>query len=236
MDGLIKENWNMDKLEDFYEILNSYKHEDRIEWEKRVVNTNYDVLSVSAPDLKKIAKTIYKGNYVSFLDLMPSKYIDSLIICAYLISFIKDFDQQKKYIDKISKYIDNWSVVDSLKFYTKNHEQDYLDYSKELINSSEPFTRRIGVRILFSYTKNDDYVDQVFSILKTFDNEKHYYVNMACAWLLCELFIYQPEKTFKYLENNRSNSFIINKAISKCRDSYRVSKEDKEKLLKLKIK
>ena len=43
-----------------------------------------------------------------------------------------------------------------------------------------------------------------------------------------------PNKTLKYLENHKLNKFTINKAISKCRESYRVSKEDKELLLKYK--
>ena len=60
-------------------------------------------------------------------------------------------------------------------------------------------------------------------------------MNMAVAWLLCELMIYNRDKTLKYLEHHNLNNFTINKAISKCRDSYRVSKEDKEKLLKYKV-
>ena len=55
---------------------------------------------------------------------------------------------------------------------------------------------------------------------------------MAIAWLVCELMIYNRDKTLKYLEHNKLNKFTINKAISKCRDSYRVSKEDKEFILK----
>ena len=58
---------------------------------------------------------------------------------------------------------------------------------------------------------------------------------MAIAWLVCELMIYNREKTLKYLEYHNLNKFTINKAISKCRDSYRISKEDKELLLKYKI-
>ena len=59
---------------------------------------------------------------------------------------------------------------------------------------------------------------------------------MAIAWLLCELMIYNRDMTLKYLEHNNLNIFTINKAISKCRDSYRVSKEDKELLLNFRTK
>ena len=54
---------------------------------------------------------------------------------------------------------------------------------------------------------------------------------MIISWLVCELFIKQREKTIEFLKINKLNPFQINKAISKCRDSFRVSKEDKENLL-----
>ena len=41
----------------------------------------------------------------------------------------------------------------------------------------------------------------------------------------------EREKTLEFLKTNKLNPFQINKAISKCRDSFRVSKEDKENLL-----
>ena len=42
------------------------------------------------------------------------------------------------------------------------------------------------------------------------------------------------EKTLNYLKDSKLNSFVINKAISKCRDSYRINNEDKKLLLNYK--
>ena len=77
---------------------------------------------------------------------------------------------------------------------------------------------------------------EIFDIIDSLQNEKKYYVNMAVAWLMCELMIKNRIQTLKYLENHKLNDFTINKTISKCRDSFRVSKEDKEFLLKYRIK
>ena len=85
--------------------------------------------------------------------------------------------------------------------------------------------------ILFKFIDNDYYIDKVYDTLNKFYNETEYYVNMMSAWLLCELFIKRRDKTIKFLENNTLNKFTINKSISKCRDSFRVSIEDKEFLL-----
>ena len=117
----------------------------------------------------------------------------------------------------------------------KNKEQEYLNLAKEYLKSKQEFIRRIGVRILFNYTENDD-LTEIFDIINSLQSEEKYYVNMAVAWLMCELMIKNRNQTFKYLENHKLNDFTINKTISKCRDSFRVSNEDKELLLKYRKK
>lgn len=234
--NLIIDNWNNEEINSFDNYLYSLRREEKIDWTRNIVNTKMDLLAIILPDLKKMAKEIYKGNYISYLELMPHKYFESLITDAFLISLIKDYKIQIKYINKLSKYIDSWSVTDTLKFSIKNNEDEYLDYAKDLLKSKEPYTRRIGVRILFSFVNLNDYIDQIFSIIDTLKGEDEYYVNMAVAWLLCELMIKQRDKTIDYLKHHNLNKFTINKMISKCRDSYRVSNTDKEMLLKYRVK
>ena len=233
---LVKDKWTKEDVIKFDEYLYSLRRQEKINWTKNIVCTNMDTLAIVLPDLKKMAKEIFKGDYISYLNLMPHKYFETLITDAFLISLIKDYKVQIKYINKLVKYIDSWSVTDTLKFTIKNHEDEYLEYAKDLIKSKATYERRIGVRILFSYTKSDKYIDQIFSVIDTLKDEEEYYVNMAVAWLLCELMIKQRNKTLKYLDNHNLNKFTINKMISKCRDSFRISKEDKELLLKYKVK
>ena len=234
--NLIKNNWTKDDINKFDEYLYSLRREEKINWTKNIVCTNMDTLAIVLPDLKKMAKEIYKGDYISYLDLMPHKYFETLITNAFLISLIKDYKVQMKYINKLIKYIDSWSVTDTLKFSIKNYENEYLDYAKELIKSKDTYARRTGVRILFSYTRLDNYIDKIFNMVNTLKDEEEYYVNMAVAWLLCELIIKQRDKTLNYLKKHNLNKFTINKMISKCRDSFRVSDSDKEFLLKYKQK
>ncbi|MBR5663048.1 MAG: DNA alkylation repair protein [Bacilli bacterium] len=234
--NLIKNKWTKEDVIEFDKYLYSLRREEKINWTKNIVCTKMDTLAIVLPDLKKMAKEIYKGDYISYLDLMPHKHFESLITDAFLISLIKDYKVQIKYINKLIKFIDSWSVTDTLKFSIKNHEDEYLEYAKELIKSNETYARRTGIRILFSYTRLDNYIDQIFNIVDSLKNEEKYYVNMAVAWLLCELMIKQRNKTIKYLERHNLNKFTINKMISKCRDSFRVSILDKELLLKYKVK
>lgn len=58
---------------------------------------------------------------------------------------------------------------------------------------------------------------------------------MALSWIICEVYIKYPEKIDKFICINYLDKFVLNKSISKIRDSYRVSKKDKEELKKRRI-
>ena len=57
---------------------------------------------------------------------------------------------------------------------------------------------------------------------------------MAVAWTLSVCYVKFPEKTRTLMENNTMDDFTHNKTIQKIRESYRVSKEEKEELKALK--
>ena len=81
----------------------------------------------------------------------------------------------------------------------------------------------------------DDYVDQALEIMMTVD-QKEYYVMMAVAWAVSTAFIKYRDKVIEVLKDEKLPPLTHNKAIRKCRESYRVSPEDKEMLKGLKVK
>lgn len=233
---LTKDKWTKDNIKEFQEYLLSLGEKEKEEWTKNILNTKLPVIVIKTPAIKKIVNEIYKGNYESFLDLMISEYYENTAINGFLISKIKDFNKVKKYLDIYSGKADNWATCDLLSFDIKGNEENYFNLLQEYIKSDKPFVRRIGIVILFNFGNYDEYIPKIFEILNKFYNEEHYYVNMINAWLLCECFIKHREETIEFLKTHKLNKFTINKAIQKCRDSYRVSKEDKDMLLKYKIK
>ncbi len=231
---LIKEKWDEEDIPEFQQTLTAFENPSKREWSKKLLNTELPVLCIKTAVMKDITNQIYKGNYLSFLDLMIWEYYENTAINGMLISKIKDFDTFRKYLDRYSLSADNWATCDLLTFHIKGNEQKYFDLTLEYIKSELPFRRRIGMYILFYFIDDDDYICRIFDLLNCFENEEHYYVNMMNSWLLSECFIKQREKTLVYLENNKLNRFTINKGIQKCRESRRVSLEDKDMLLKYK--
>lgn len=228
----IKDCWKKQDINDFDEYLLCLQNKDRILWTTKIINTKQKVLAIKTQTLKNIAKEISKGNYLSFLDLNINTFYENDIINGNLICKIKDFDLQKKYLDNYVSKIDNWASCDLLSFFIKGKEEKYFSLALKYLKNTKPFVRRVGFKILFEFVESEKYLKEIFNILNSFTNESEYYVNMIISWLVCELFIKQREKTIEFLKTNKLNAFQINKAISKCRDSFRVSKTDKEMLLK----
>ena len=63
-----------------------------------------------------------------------------------------------------------------------------------------------------------------------------YYVHMGNAWLISVCMAKFPEETIKFFKDNTLDDKTHNKAIQKSRESYRVSKEHKALINKLKRK
>ena len=84
----------------------------------------------------------------------------------------------------------------------------------------------------------DEYIDDVFKNIEYIARKKHeyYYVKMGIAWLISEAYIKFKNKTEMYLSSNSLDDWTQNKSIQKIRESFRVTKEDKEYLKKLKRK
>ena len=233
--NLVNQNWNKEDIVELETYLESLGNLERAKLENKIINTKQNMLSIHIPELRQIAGEIYKGNFISFLDLNPSKYYEEYLLQAFIISKIKDMEKQQKYLDLYLPQCDSWAHTDSLKYFiNKKNEKAWWNYALSLLKSNDTIKRRCAVMIMFKYFIETDYLQDIFAEINKLENEKEYYVNMAVAWLVCECFIKRRSETLLFLKNNRLNAFTQNKAISKCRDSYRVSKEDKELLLTLK--
>lgn len=235
---LIRKYWNKNDIVEFQNFLLSFsKGTEKGEWEKRIINTALPCIAVPSDVVKNFVKEIYKGDYISFIDLWIWENWTNTSIIGQLICKIPDFDMQEKYLDIYVDKIDNWASCDLLKFkINQKNKSQYWNLAQKYIHSKKTFIRRAGVRILFQYIDDENYLPQIFTTLDALKNEKEYYVNMICAWLLAECFTKQRDKTLDYLKCNNLNDFVMNKGIQKCRDSYRISAQDKEMLLLYKRK
>ena len=234
----IPTTWTKETYQEYINYLISLKEEKYKEFNQKLITSKYEILGIRLPIIRKIAKQISKTNYKDFLKYTKSKYYEEVMIEGLVISTIKDELIFDKYFNKYINKIDNWCICDSfcnsLDIVTKKTSK-YFNICKELSLSKEEFISRVGLIIILNYFIKKEYLTDIFNILDSIKSDK-YYVNMAQAWVICELYIYYPQSTEKYLKKNKLNKFTHNKSISKIRESYRISKETKEYLNTLKRK
>lgn len=226
--------WNKNNYQEYIRYLESLGEEKYRDFNKRIISTKYVMLGIRIPLLRKIAKAIYKGDYLSFLGVRGTPYFEEVLIKGLVIGCITDLEVFNKYFYDYLLLIDNWAINDSfcnsLKIVNKNKDY-FMNVIDDLVSSDMEYKVRVGLIILLNFYVSKEYLEWIFKILDSIKSDL-YYVNMAEAWLLCEVFTKYREEALKYLEKNKLNKFTINKAISKIRDSYRVDKEMKDYILK----
>lgn len=241
---LNKESWAKEDGEAFQKYLLTFsKGEEKGAWEKRIVNTALPAIAVPCKQTDAIVRGIAKGNFLSFLDLRLWENHTNVIISGKLIGKIIEFNEMKKRLIAYDERVDNWAATDCIKFkITAENKEKFFFLALEMLkDKTHTFVRRQGLIILLKLTVFPEYIGGILRAADSLESETEYYVNMANAWLLSECFARAREQTLAYLQCGvngngapRLNAFTINKAIGKCRDSFRVSSEDKQTLLRFK--
>lgn len=226
---------------DYVKIIKSFSKDESVNdlaRHKATINTNQDVIGVAMANIRKLAKQVFKGGYDSFLEVSLPKTImnqtyEETLIEGLVIAQIKSQEIQFKYLEKWLPKIDNWATCDSTtsSFKHSKMNDEYFPWFYEKCFSSEEFIARFGITIIMNNFLDKKYLDQIFDMCESVKNDA-YYVKMAIAWLVSFCFMKYRDETLEFLKRGSLDKFTHNKSISKCRDSYQVSPEDKE-LLKI---
>ena len=111
-----------------------------------------------------------------------------------------------------------------------------MKYLLNLYQNKNEYYQRFFIVSLLNYYIDDEYIDFVLQKMLEIKSE-YYYVKMAIAWCLSICLIKYFDKTYNYLITNKNNfdKWTYNKALQKGIESYRITKENKELLRKIKM-
>ena len=230
-------NWNKENYLQFIEKLKSLKDKKYLEFHKKLVTTNSEIIGIRSPIVKDIAKNITKGDWRKFIAQEIKGYYEEIFTRGLIIGYIKeDKSIVKEEIESFLPLIDNWGICDgfvaNLKIIKKNREY-FFNYLKKLIKTEEEYKVRFVLVIFLNSYMEKEYIEEIIQLCSQVKN-KSYYVKMAQAWLISILFVKFPERTLEFLKENSLDPWVHNKGIQKIRESIRVTKEDKELVKTLK--
>ena len=105
-------DWDKGKYQLFLKELFLLADQKYLEFNKRIIFTNDQMIGIRVLQLRTISKELSKSNFTSFLKCDYCGYFEELLIRGILLSYIKDYDEFILYLDEFIKYIDNWSICD----------------------------------------------------------------------------------------------------------------------------
>lgn len=144
---------------------------------------------------------------------------------------IKSVDQRMAFIHKNLLFTDWWHTDQIIKYVSDLEFETALDYAKSYIHSGDPFIRRWGY-VMFISRLGKEHAREILPLMQ---DDDHYYVQMAQAWLIAELAVYEPERVHSWMAKNTLKYNINGKAIQKICDSFRISESWKEEFKKLRV-
>lgn len=196
------------------------------------------LLGVRTPVLRKLAAQIAKENWEEFFLSAPEEYSEYVMLKGFLLGHIKDVKTLFKYLNLYIPKISNWAECDGpisgLKL-VKKHQAETWDFIRPYIKDKREYHARAAACMLMDFFTDEFYIDETLKALCEIKAEG-YYRQMAVAWALSVCYVKFPEKTEALFKTDKLDVFTHNKAISKIRDSYRVSAAAKERLKSLRRK
>ncbi len=189
---------------------------------KAVINADLECLGIKTKDILKMANK-YKNVEIKASDL-DGTYEMLLLFFVINLNQLNSFKEQFAFLKANAKYIQTWAIVDTTERFIKDAT---LENVQLFLNEEDEFLIRYGYVLLLRYSKDSNLTEYIFSLLKDSD---FYYVQMAEAWLISYLLIYNFEKSYVLLRNCHIIKDIIFKGIQKAIESYRLSIDQKNKL------
>lgn len=193
-------------------------------------------IGIRVPVLRSFAKDFIKSaESEAFLQTLPHDYYDEDMLHGLLISEIKDYNRCIELTDSFLPHVDNWAVCDimSPKVFRKHKEELWLKI-QEWSKSDHTYTCRFGLEMLMSHYLDQDFKAEYLDVPVSARSEE-YYVKMMVAWFFATALAKQWEATIPIIEHKVLAPWTHNKTIQKARESFRITPEQKEYLMSLRI-
>lgn len=198
-----------------------------------------NILGVRVPKLREIAKKAAKENYREFIENIDTQVYEELMLWGMILGYAKlSIEERKQELVKFVPHINNWAICDcscaTYKF-MRDFPEEWILFLKAYLISTQEYELRFAVVCLLDFFVNETYIEEVLDLLSQI-RHNGYYVKMAVAWAISVCYVKFPEKTEKIFVENLLDDFTHNKSIQKIRESYRVPKESKERLQRMRRK
>ncbi len=195
------------------------------DFNRKFIFSKYKILGVRIPILKKFAKDIEP----EYIDLSDDMLYEEILLYGFSANNFKDEKEQLEYLINILPYIDNWATCDSIVCSLKSLTSDIsYNFFTNLLKDEKEFYVRVGIVGLMRFFIKSNYIEEIVHNLENIKASQKY-VKMAKAWFYAELCTSNFPLALKTISQTQDD-FIRKTSISKAKQSYRITKEQKDLL------
>ena len=142
---------------------------------------------------------------------------------------IRNVDERMAFIHENLLFSDWWHTDQLIRYVADLDFDTALRYAREYIHDEDPFIRRWGY-VLFISRLCKGHAGELLPLMH---DDDAYYVQMAEAWLVAQLAIWEPEAVWEWFRINNLKYNINGKAIQKICDSFRITEDWKRRYKEL---
>ncbi len=144
----------------------------------------------------------------------------------YFVSLkpMKNVRERMDFIHKNLLFSDWWHTDQLIGFVADLDFNAALEAAHEYVRSEDPFIKRWGYVLFISKLGRG----RAAELLPLLSEDDRYCVEMAEAWLIAELAVFEPQVVLEWLAECRLGYNITGKAVQKICDSFRIPNSVKE--------
>ncbi len=196
----------------------------------RLLRTRKKTYGVRTPDLRALGKRI-KREYPTFAEEAFARgelsHEEVLLVGMQLG---KDVETNIGLLTRLFAIADSWAQTDQIvgRFGWIKDKRELMRRFWYLKSGGE-FEKRAYLIMLMTNCVTEEYLPLAEDGLRSVPFGE-YYTDMAAAWLICEVCVKMYDNGLRLLSLPELTPFVRLKAASKCRDSFRLSKEQKDEI------
>lgn len=182
------------------------------------------IIGVRMGVLRSLARKIIKNSSFDIFNEAKFYYREEKLLYALCIfKMSRSFDEAMDALDEFLPYIDSWEVTDLIAgeiIIDEAHIDKAFQKVLSYMHSEDEYTIRLGLVILNKKFNDEAHIEKILDAIKIIKLDT-YYVNMAAAWLICEIYFKNKEKVNKYLSSASLNEDIKKMTQQKIRESLK---------------
>ncbi|WP_304016399.1 DNA alkylation repair protein [Fenollaria timonensis] len=182
------------------------------------------IIGVRMGDLRRLARKIRKEETLDIFNEAKFYYREEKLLYALCIfKMSESFGAAMNALDEFLPYINSWEVTDLIAgeiIIDEAHIEKAFQKALSYVHSSDEYTIRLGLVIMNKKFNDKAHIDKIIDAIKNITLNT-YYVNMAAAWLLCELYFTDKAKVDEFLSSEAISMDIKKMTQQKIRESLK---------------